>query len=192
MADKGNTEETALAGGPRRFVLPGWMKKLTRKKWFRVSPVFFIGTVITSMGTTTVKNDSIIFAGMLVMGLGIIAMWIAETGKPNWLSITGPLTFLAGSVLTAMSMTVYPSNPLLCSGMILTGGGTLGMWALSLEKREPSVIFVAVLFMAGIALEAVSLTLVDSSLMIMIGMIATGIGAFAMWAYENNMEGEAA
>jgi hypothetical protein len=190
MADKENTEETALGEGRHRLVLPGWMKKLTRKKWFRVSPMFFGGTIITSMGTTTIQNDTMIFAGMLIMGVGIVAMWIAETGKPNLLSFTGPLVFLAGSLLSAMSMTIYPSNALLCGGMILTGAGTLGMWVLSLEKRELSVIFVAVLFMAGIALEAVSLTLIDSNLMIMIGMIATGIGAFTMWAYETNYEGE--
>jgi hypothetical protein len=189
MTDKSNVEDTVLEGA-RRVALPGWIKKLFQKKWFKVSPLFFIGTVITAMGTTTIQNDSVILAGMIIMGLGIVAMWIAETGKPSILSITGPLVFLGGSLLTAMSMTVNPSNPLLCAGMILTGAGTMAMWILSLEKKELSVIFVAVLFMAGIALEAVSLTLVDSSTMIMIGMIATGIGAFAMWAYEINSEGE--
>jgi hypothetical protein len=38
-------------------------------------------------------------------------------------------------------------------------------------------------------MQAVGLTVVPSDMMIMGGMIVTGIGAFAMWAYESGKEG---
>ena len=162
-------------------------KNLMRQAWFRISPIFFVGTIITAAGTTVAKSDMIVFVGMIIMGLGVVAMWLAETGKPGFKSVWGPLAFIGGSVLTAMSITIIPSNPLLCSGMILTGGGTMGMWLVGKWGRS-SALLVAILFTIGVAMQAVGLTVVPSEMLIMGGMIVTGIGAFAMWAYESGRE----
>ncbi len=159
------------------------VESLVKQRWFRVSPVFFLGTIVTAGGTTVYKSDATIFAGMILMGLGVIAMWIAETGRLKLKTLPGPALFIIGSVLTAISMTIDPSNPLLCAGMILTGLGTIVMWQVSVGKWGFSAAVVAVLFSAGIILEALSLTVIASDLMVMIGMIATGMGAFAMWAF---------
>jgi hypothetical protein len=130
----------------------------------------------------------IIFVGMLIMGVGVVAMWMAETGKPRLATIPGPLIFIAGTVVTAMSMTINPSNPLLCAGMILTGVGTIIMWLVYVGKWGINAAIIAVLFTTGVCIEAVSLTVIPSDLLIMVGMIATGIGAFGMWAYELVLE----
>jgi hypothetical protein len=159
-------------------------KNLMRQAWFRISPIFFVGTIITAAGTTVSKSDMIVFVGMVIMGLGVVAMWLAETGKPGLKSIPGPLAFIGGSVLTAMSITIIPSNPLLCIGMILTCGGTMAMWLIGKWGRTPALL-VASLFTIGVAMQAVGLTVVPSDIMIMAGMIGTGIAAFAMWAYES-------
>lgn len=174
----------------RSIQLSGWMKNIGKQRWLRVSPVFFLGTVITAAATTVYKNDTAIFTGMIIMGMGVVAMWVAEIGKFNLKSLPGPLLFIAGSVLTSMSLTINPSNPLLCGGMILTGLGTVLMWLMSVGKWGLYAALVAALFTAGITLEAVSLTVISSDLMIMIGMIATGLGAFAMWAFELTTDGE--
>lgn len=174
--------------GPRVTRIPVVMKNLVRQSWFRVSPIFFLGTVITAAGTTVYANDMVIFVGMLIMGLGVVTMWIAETGKPRLATLPGPLVFIAGTVLTAMSMTINPSNPLLCGGMILTGLGTIVMWLIYIGKWGISAALVAVLFSAGVIMEAIGLTIAPSDLLIMIGMIATGIGAFGMWAFELVLE----
>ena len=136
-------------------------KNLMRQAWFRISPIFFVGTIITAAGTTVAKSDMIVFVGMIIMGLGVVAMWLAETGKPGFKS--------GGSVLTAMSITIIPSNPLLCSGMILTGGGTMGMWLVGKWGRS-SALLVAILFTIGVAMQAVGLTVVPSEMLIMGGM----------------------
>ncbi len=83
---------------------------------------------------------------------------------------------------------INPSNPLLCSGMILTGLGTIAMWVVLVGKWSPSTAIVAVLFSGGVITESLGLTVVPSDLMIMVGMIATGIGAFSMWAYETSQD----
>jgi hypothetical protein len=168
----------------RNMRIATMVKNLSGRSWFRVSPIFFMGTIVTAAGTTVYKNDKAIFAGMILMGLGVISMWVAENGKFKWKSIPGPLVFMLGSILTAMSMTIIPSNPLLCAGMILTGLGTMVMWLIAKESWTINGILVGLLFMAGITLEAVSLTVFPSDVMIMIGMIATGFGAFAMWAFD--------
>jgi hypothetical protein len=166
-----------------RIPLASLLRNLMRQAWFRISPIFFVGTVITAAGTTVDKSDTVVFVGMVIMGLGVVAMWLASTGKPSLKSATGPLAFIGGSVLTAMSMTISPSNPLLCGGMILTGVGTIAMWLVGKWGRSSAL--VAILFTAGVAMQAVGLTVVPSDMMIMGGMIVTGIGAFAMWAYES-------
>ena len=184
------TRTSSPRAGTPRPLLPHWTRNLAHQRWFRASPIFFVGTVITAAGTTTYKSDTVIFVGMVIMGLGIVSMWLAEAGKPKLLALPGPLAFIAGSVLTAMSMTINPSNPLLCSGMILTGIGTLVMWVALEGKWGLSAVLISILFTAGISIEAVSLTIVPSDLLIMVGMIATGIGAFAMWAYETSNDEE--
>ena len=106
-------------------------------------------------------------------------MWTAETGKLKLKKLPGPALFIVGSVLTAVSMTIDPSNPMLCGGMILTGLGTIVMWQVSAGKWGFNAAVVAVLFMGGIVLEALSLTVITSDMMVMIGMIATGMGPSA-------------
>lgn len=174
----------AIQSGQRRIQLSGFVRKLAKQRWLRVSPIFFLGTIITATGTTLLESDMIIFAGMVIMGLGVVAMWIAETGRFSIKYLPAPLVFMAGTVITAMSMTVVPSNPLLCGGMILTGLGTIVMWLIYVGKWNTGAAIVALLFTAGIVIEALGLTIIPSDLMIMIGMIATGIGAFAMWSFE--------
>src|SRR4030042_462515 len=179
---------SAMQGGRSRTHISSWMKNLMKQHWFRVSPVFFIGTVIAAAGTTIYKNDTVIFVGLLIMGLGVVAMWMAETGKPRLATIPGPLVFIAGTVITAMSMTISPSNPLLCGGLFLTGIGTAAMWLIYVGKWGINTHLIAILFTTGVIIEAVSLTVVPSDLLIMVGMIATGIGAFGMWAFELVLE----
>ena len=159
------------------------VQSLAKQPWFRVSPVFFLGTIVTAAGTTVYKSDMTIFIGMILMGLGVVAMWTAETGKLKLKKLPGPALFIVGSVLTAVSMTIDPSNPMLCGGMILTGLGTIVMWQVSAGKWGFNAAVVAVLFTGGIVLEALSLTVISSDMMVMIGMIATGMGAFGMWAF---------
>lgn len=161
-----------------------------RHRWFRALPIFFVGTVITAVGTTIYQSDTVIFVGMVIMGLGVVAMWVSEAGNLGLKSFPGPVAFVLGSIITAMSMTIRPSNPLLCGGIILTGLGTIAMWVVLFGEWGTSSAIVAVLFSAGVATEAIGMTIVPSDLMIMVGMIATGIGAFAMWAYETNKEAE--
>lgn len=164
------------------------MKNLMRQHWIRVSPIFFIGTVTTAAGTTIYQDDLTIFIGMIIMGLGVVAMWMAETGKLRLVTIPGPLIFILGTMLSAMSMTITPSGELLCGGMILTGIGTIIMWLVWVGRLGINSAIVAILFAVGIIIEAISLTVMPSDLLIMIGMIATGIGAFGMWAFELILE----
>ncbi len=164
-------------------------RRLLQQQWFRASPVFFFGTVATAAGTTVYPSDAVLFIGMSLMGLGVVAMWVAETGRPTWKSVWGPIVFVAGSIASAMSMTLNPSDLLLCVGMMLTGVGTVWMWVVWVAEWGINTALVVVLFTAGVTMEAISLTIVPSGLMTMLGMIATGIGAFAMWAYETDLEG---
>lgn len=173
-----------------RPLLPSWMSNIVQRPWFRVSPIFFLGTVVTAAGTTIQKSDAIILVGMIIMAIGVVAMWIAEIGKLKVKALPGPLMFMVGSVLSALSMTRNPSNMLLCIGMILTGIGTIAMWAISMGELRISTAIVVVLFCGGIITEALGLTVAPSDMMVMVGMIATGIGAFAMWAYETNEDPE--
>jgi hypothetical protein len=171
-------------------VLPVLVTTLSRQRWVSASPVFLLGTTITAVGTTIAKNDLTIFVGMVIIGLGVVAMWVAETGRPRVGTIPGPLVFIGGSVLTALSLSLVPSNPLLCLGMILTGAGTIAMWVVWIGGWTGGTFLVGVLFAAGIITEALGLTVVPSDVMILAGMIATGLGAFAMWAYETTTEQE--
>src|SRR4030042_4493282 len=156
---------SAMQGGRSRTHISSWMKNLMKQHWFRVSPVFFIGTVIAAAGTTIYKNDTVIFVGLLIMGLGVVAMWMAETGKPRLATIPGPLIFIEGTVLSAMSMTITPSGEMLCGGMILTGIGTMVMWLVYVGRLGINSAIVAMLFTIGIIIEAVSLTVVPSDLL---------------------------
>jgi hypothetical protein len=187
MSEKNKKYNTGSRGTQMRGVrphVPVLVKKLVKQRWARVSPVFFVGTVVTAAGSTTIQNDTVIFIGMIIMGLGVVTMWIAETGKPRLVTLPGPLVFIAGTVLTALSLTLIPTNPLLCAGMIATGIGTIAMWLVYVGKLGVNSLVVALLFTAGVITEAVSLTVYPSDLYIMIGMIITGIGAFGMWAFE--------
>jgi len=191
MQDRSNMPTIRLPGNRRGTIrTPGasLMKNLMRQHWIRVSPIFFIGTVTTAAGTTIYQDDLTIFIGMIIMGLGVVAMWMAETGKLRLVTIPGPLIFILGTMLSAMSMTITPSGELLCGGMILTGIGTIIMWLVWVGRLGINSAIVAILFAVGIIIEAISLTVMPSDLLIMIGMIATGIGAFGMWAFELILE----
>ena len=183
MSEKREIRETGKSyprSGDKRPLLPNLLNK---HRWVRVSPVFFAGTVITAAGTTIHKSDMVTFVGMVIIALGVIAMWAAQANA-GLKHFPGPVAFMAGSVISAMSMTINPSNTLLCSGMILTGLGTIGMWVVMVEGWSAGSALVSVLFSGGIVTEALGMTVMPSETMIMAGMIATGVGAFAMWAYE--------
>jgi hypothetical protein len=186
MSEKRETNKnikSAPRRGIRRPLLPKWLDK---HRWVRVSPVFFSGTVITAIGTTIAKSDTITFVGMVIIALGVMAMWAAQA-NPGLKHFPGPVIFLIGSMLSAVSMTINPSNMLLCIGMIMTGFGTIAMWVVMVEGWSTGAVIVSVLFSGGIITEALGMTVIPSDMMIMAGMIATGLGAFSMWAYETHL-----
>ncbi len=67
--------KSAPRRGDRRPLMPTWLNK---HRWVRVSPIFFAGTVVTAVGTTIDKSDMVTFVGMVIMGLGVVAMWVAQ------------------------------------------------------------------------------------------------------------------
>src|SRR5690606_28640551 len=91
-----------------------------RPAWIYIMPVFFAGSVTTSVGLTIAASDRVILAGMVLTGLAVIAMWLPGKGGLTLVTASVIGSFISGSALTAMALTVHPSNTFFLWGMVLT------------------------------------------------------------------------
>jgi len=153
--------------------------------WPYVLAIFLAGAASTALGITILESDKMIMAGMILTGLGIASMWLPGKGRLQLRTVLVLLAFVAGSVFTAVSLTIQPSNPMLFAGMVLSSTGIAGMW--SIGKTGRLVLGVASTFVAGILLQAVGLTLAPSDLLVMMGMFLVSAAVFGMW-FEGNRE----
>ena len=151
--------------------------------WPYVLAVFLLGGTCTAIGITVAENDYLILAGMVLSGVGVVSMWLPGKGALR-LSTTGVLVaFVAGSICTAISLTVHPSNPMLFAGMVLSSVGIAGMWLIGKESRFSRL--VAGCFVSGITLQATGLTAVPSDVLVMLGMVLVPSAIFGMWFEAN-------
>ncbi len=156
--------------------------------WPFVLAVFLAGGTCTAIGITVAENDLLILAGMILSGIGVVAMWLPGKGALRAATAGVLLAFVAGSACTAVSLTVNPSNPLLLAGMVLSAIGIAGMWLLGKQGRFPRA--VAGSFVSGITLQAVGLTAVPSDVLVMLGMVLVPFAVFGMWFEANRPKGD--
>ncbi|MCB9483079.1 MAG: hypothetical protein H6675_03625 [Dehalococcoidia bacterium] len=151
--------------------------------WPYVFAVFLAGGTCTAVGITVAENDYLILAGMILTGVGVVSMWVPGKGalRPSTAGVL--LAFVSGSVCTAISLTVNPSNPLLFAGMVLSSIGIAGMWLIGKESRFSRV--VAACFVGGITLQATGLTAMPSDVLVMLGMVLVPSAVFGMWFEAN-------
>src|SRR5690606_5477498 len=121
--------------------------------------------------------------GMVLTGLAVIAMWLPGKGGLTLVTASVIGSFISGSALTAMALTVHPSNTFFLWGMVLTSLGIVGMWFVGKAGRLAQG--TAACFVAGSALQAVGLTVSPSDAMVMAGMVAVSVAVFGMWLYSN-------
>ncbi len=155
---------------------------LARRPVVSVGPIFFAGTFATSAGITVAKNDMMVLLGVVLTGIGVIAMWLP--GKGGLRLSTGAVlgAFVGGTLLTALSLTIRPTNDYLFWGMVLLGLGIVGMWLIGKSDRIAQAI--AALFIVGNVVQAAGLTIMPSALVVMCGLMLVGAGIFGMWWYE--------
>jgi uncharacterized membrane protein len=154
-----------------------------------VLPLFAAGVVATAAGETVAASDTITMAGIVLTALGIVAMWAVDDDQRGAVASGGAAIFLTGAGLSAVAMTVNPSNPLLCAGMIATGIGTNGMWLG--DKSDRWAYSVVAVSLGGIVALAVGLTVGASNVLAMLGMVLIGAGVAGMWMYGAEDEAEA-
>ena len=150
--------------------------------WLYIMPLFLAGSVITAAGVTMAESDTVILVGMVLTGVAVVAMWLPGKGL-NLLTFGVMVAFVGGSGLTALALTVNPSNAFFLWGMILSGAGIVGMWFIGKEGRLAQG--VAACFLGGTSLQAVGLTVSPSDALVMAGMVGVSVAVFGMWLYSN-------
>ena len=166
----------------RRVRLPVPLPTGSGTGWVYVTPVFFAGSVTTAAGVTVAESDTVILLGMVLTGIAGVAMWLP--GKALHVpTLAVMLAFVGGSALTALALTVNPSNTFFLWGMILTGFGIIGMWFIGKEGRLAQA--TAAAFLGGTTLQAFGLTVTPSDMLVMSGMVGVSIAVFGMWLYSS-------
>lgn len=159
--------------------LPGGAASQT---WLYILPLFLAGSVTTAVGVTIAESDQVILVGMVLTGMAVVAMWLPGKGL-NLMTLGVMAAFVGGSGLTALALTVNPSNAFFLWGMILSGAGIVGMWFIGKEGRLAQG--TAACFLGGTALQAVGLTVSPSDTLVMAGMVGVSVAVFGMWLYSN-------
>lgn len=148
--------------------------------------ILFAGIATTAVGVTVAANDTVVLAGIVLSGIGVVAMWLPGQGGLRLSTSTVIGAFVIGSALTGLAMTVNTSNALLFWGMVLVGLGIIGMWWIG--KSGLLAWAVALVFTLGNCLQAAGLTLAPSNVLVLCGMVLVGASIIGMWVYDNQEE----
>lgn len=87
---------------------------------------FLFGNVCTAASLTLSASNNLLLTGMIFSSAGIGSMWLI--GKRGLLPIIIWWTFVVGTALQALGLTVLPSKLIVSAGMMLVSGSVFGMW----------------------------------------------------------------
>ena len=104
--------------------LPG--RGALRRSVALVIVTFLAGNLCTAIALTLSASNTLLLVGMMLSASGIGGMWIIGQHGATAKVICG--TFIAGTTLQAIGLTVWPSSILIGFGMVAVSSGVFGMW----------------------------------------------------------------